>query len=274
MSAPLIFVRDGRTLPFVPVSLAALKRIRERCEKRPYAVATYMALLELANEDRMDRVAVTQKLLAERVGAGRTTVQGALAELQGAGLVVVHERIHGGQRLENEYVVVEPSDESGTPARETGDPRPPREQLSPEEEKKSPPDRNGTRVGAPEDEFPEDLPAEMHETAIAVGKLLTRTALAREQKRKVTRAAVGHAVLTFPDRDHITVARNLESWLLHGRGTKQSCADVVARYRRFLETSDPVAGPPLAGGGPQASGGVATIDDMKRMAADLRERGL
>jgi biotin operon repressor len=119
VSAPLIFVRDGRTLPFIPVSIAALRRIRASCEKRVYATATYMALLELANEDRTDRIAITQKLLADRVGAGRTTVQAAITDLEQAGLLQITERNHGGQRLENEYIVVEPDDESDTPARHT-----------------------------------------------------------------------------------------------------------------------------------------------------------
>jgi len=241
----LIFVRDGRTLPFVPVTTAALTRIRERCEKRPYATAAYVALLELANEDRVDRVAVTQKLIAERVGAGRTTVQNAIGELADAGLLIVKERTHGNQRLENEYIVIEPSDESDTPARHTGDPRPPGEQRTPEgQEESSGQEKKRERVDA----FPDDLDPSLHEVAIAAGKILKATALKREQKRQVTRAAVGHAVLTHPDRDHVKVARDLEAWLLYGPGARKSCADIVARYRRFLDTSEPMAGPPLPAG--------------------------
>lgn len=133
MSSPLVFVRDGRTLPFIPVTLAAMTAIREHTPKRrPYAVTTYMALLEFANEDRTDRVAITQRDLVERVGASRSTVQGALGDLQSAGVLAVIERAHGNARIENEYVIVEPQGKgalSGTPARVTGDPRPSHGQL-------------------------------------------------------------------------------------------------------------------------------------------------
>src|SRR5690349_5545463 len=106
MSA-LIFVRDGRTLPWVPVTVEALAAIREHTPKgRPYAVATYMALLEFANEARGDRMALAQREIVERVGASRSTVQTALSALTGAGVLLVLERIHGNARVENEYVIV------------------------------------------------------------------------------------------------------------------------------------------------------------------------
>jgi biotin operon repressor len=135
MSA-LIFVRDGRTLPYIPVTIAALQAIRKTCEQRraddtrrsfPHALATYMALLELANEDRSDRAAVSQKDIGERAGCSRSTVQGAISDLATAGVLDVHERHHGATRVENEYVVIEPAGQSATdctPARQKGDPRP------------------------------------------------------------------------------------------------------------------------------------------------------
>jgi hypothetical protein len=116
MSA-LIFVRDGRTLPYVPVTIAALDAVRATCEmprkggerrSYPHALATYMALLELANNDRADRVAVTQRDLSEKAMASRSTIQAALGDLEEAGVVVKREQIHGRARVENEYVVVEP----------------------------------------------------------------------------------------------------------------------------------------------------------------------
>jgi hypothetical protein len=43
VASPLMFVRDGRTLPFIPVTAAALEAIRRATPKRrPYAVTTYM----------------------------------------------------------------------------------------------------------------------------------------------------------------------------------------------------------------------------------------
>lgn len=141
MSAPLIFVRDGRTLPFIPVTTAALAAIREHVKRgRPYATATYIALLELANEERTDRVAVSQREIVERVGAGRTTVQAALGDLEAAGVLVVNARVHATGRLENEYVVVEPDATNPTPspatragvARQASRPRPPHGQRTQE----------------------------------------------------------------------------------------------------------------------------------------------
>ncbi len=120
-----MFVRDGRTLPFIPVTIAALRAIRTATPKRrPYAIAAYMAILELANQDRADRTAVTQKQLTEISGMSRTTLQAALEDLAVAGVLLVRERTHGRGQLENEYVVVEPCAESCTPARVAGDPHP------------------------------------------------------------------------------------------------------------------------------------------------------
>lgn len=99
-----------------------------------------------------------------------------------------------------------------------------------------------------EDSFPAELPPEKHAVAVAAGKILKATALKRGQQKKVTRAAVGQVVLSFLDRDHVQVARDVEFWLLHGRGATRRCADIVARYRAFLASSEPMAGPPLPAG--------------------------
>ena len=64
MSSPLIFVRDERTMPFIPVTAVALDLIHdaERPNRRAYTRSLYLALLQCANEARADRVAVTRKL--------------------------------------------------------------------------------------------------------------------------------------------------------------------------------------------------------------------
>lgn len=119
MSA-LIFVRDGRTLPYVPVTIAALNAMRATCEiprpggerrSYPHALAVYMALLELANEDRGDRVAISQPDLGRHSQTSRAAVQRALLDLQEAGVVMKREQAHSHSRIENEYVVIEPSAE-------------------------------------------------------------------------------------------------------------------------------------------------------------------
>lgn len=143
---------------------------------------------------------------------------------------------------------------------------------------------NGKKKEAREDAFPDDLPDELHDVAIAAGRILKGAALERGQSRPVTRAAVGHAVLTFADRDHVVVARNVENWILHGKGRTQSCSDIVARYRRFLDGSDPRPGPPLPpsshgapNGAANASTGPATMQAMaerlRAEAAEIRARG-
>jgi hypothetical protein len=187
MSA-LMFVRDGRTLPFVPVTVASQEAIRRHVPKRrPYAVATYIALLEFANEDRSDRAAVTQRNIVERVGAGRTTVQAALVDLQAAGVLRVIERHHGASRIENEYIVVEPSngrDESDTPARHTSDPRPPHEQLTQElvEERG---ERERPRA---------NVDAIFEAWVSATGRDPHRTKLTPERQRCISRAVASHGL--------------------------------------------------------------------------------
>lgn len=111
-----MFVRDGRTLPYIPVTIAALNAIRAVCEQPrgaqarsyPHALATYVALLELANRSRGDRVASGQTQIADRAGASRRAVQRALTDLVDAGVLEIHEQHHNEARIENEYVIVEP----------------------------------------------------------------------------------------------------------------------------------------------------------------------
>lgn len=129
MSSPLIFVRDGRTMPYVPVSTAALEALRATCaqprkggERRsyPHALAVYIALLEFANAERGSRVALSQTDLGNRAGMSRRTVQRVLDDVQVAGVVEVNERIHGMMRTESEYVVIEPPENESATLRHNG----------------------------------------------------------------------------------------------------------------------------------------------------------
>lgn len=121
MSAPLIFVRDGRTLPFVPVTTAALDAIRAGVPAKRLAPARslYLALLELANEGRGDRVASSRKALGEHAGMSRDLVTDLGPLLQAAGVVEIVAQHHGGQRLENEWIVVEPDERTPRPTATT-----------------------------------------------------------------------------------------------------------------------------------------------------------
>ncbi|MCA1571680.1 MAG: GntR family transcriptional regulator [Chloroflexi bacterium] len=239
MSA-LVFVRDGRTLPFVPVTVAAMQAIRERIAKRrPYAMATYVALLEFANENRSDRVAVTQRELVERVGASRSTVQAALGDLQGAGVLIVREQTHGASRVENEYVVVEPGEpsaESDTPARDTGDPRPSDKQLPQEELQENPPPVARARA----DEIPDGFPDLLRPHARAV-TLALREAAVERGANAVTIRAVGRAVMDYSHKPLVRTALELRAWLLDGAGQTRPCSDVVRRYRDWLRKEPDLA---------------------------------
>ena len=120
-----MFVRDGRTLPFVPVTTAALEAIRAACADQPrrlgYARSLYLALLELANAARESRVALSRKTLGAQAGCSPELITDLRGLLEAAGVVVVHERVFDNQRLENEWVVIEPG-LSDPPAAQTGPP--------------------------------------------------------------------------------------------------------------------------------------------------------
>lgn len=291
-----MFVRNGRTLPYVPVTVAAMVAIRTRVEgNRPYALATYIALLEIANEGRSERVAVTQRELVERIGAGRTSVQKAIADLQTAGVLLVLERTHAGARLENEYVVVEPDQDvsdwapppatratpppatQATPARHTGDPRPPGEQLSQEEEKKT---KKGEEERAdPRDQAPDDFPDELRPHARIVMGVLQRIA-AQHNTGKVWPQAVGLVVMKHPRHPLVKSANAFELWAVN---PPRPIKDVVATYRTFLDrerelqSTERLApdGVPVNGTGAVAHSAAEPStgsERMRAMAADLRER--
>lgn len=254
MSSPLMFVRDGRTLPFVPVTLAAMAAIRAAVSRRrPFAVATYVALLELANADRADRVSVTQRQLVEITGAGRTSVQQALADLQEAGVLVVQPRRHGLSRLENEYVVVEPdggaiSDtlarHTGDPlARHTGDPCSPGEQLVTKSYKEpsalpSAPAREPAPAKDPRESLPNGFPAELRPHAKAVYRLLREVA-EQHGSRRVWPLQMGRLMMRNSKRPLVARAHDLHEWAVDpGRRVK----DVLATYRTFLSDAPQLEG--------------------------------
>lgn len=276
-SAPLIFVRDGRTLPYFPVTVAALEAIREHIQKgRAYAIATYVALLEYANENRADRTAVTQRDLIKRAGVGRTTLQTALIALREAGVLEIHERVHAGARLENEYVLVEPHpnadgvesdtparDTSNPPARQTGDPCPPggqRTQENVQEGQKGAPERATKKIALP-DGFPEDLLPHLR----SVYRIL-RDFAARHNAREVNPTSLAHAVMAHPKRHYVSEAhRYASNW------EDKQPKDCVAGYRRWLGNADKMAGiERLADDGTPADGlpeGVTPLHSRRRQPA-------
>lgn len=250
-----MFARDGRTLPFVPVTVAAMAAIRDATPKRrPYATATYVALLELCNEERTERVAISVPMLAERVGAGRTAVKTALVDLRAAGVVEVREQFHGRGQIENEYMVIEPSQEgaqSDTPGRETTDPpgrhttgprsphdRPARahDPRSTEEELQEEGEETRARTtddctrNDPREQAPRGFPDELRPHAREVLHILTAVAEQHGAKR-VWPLEVGRAIMARPRHPLVATAHDLAGWAVD---SKRPVKDVVATYRTFL----------------------------------------
>lgn len=217
------------------------------------------------------------KTIAEKTRVSPRTVQRCLRSLEDAGHILKTGEHHWGRgKFTTIYRVTTPDDATGRQP-DGGDktdvdgatPVSPKPSNEPAQERKK-----DARASAPEDEFPEDLPEHLQTIALAVGRLLKKTALQRGQRKPVTRAAVGHALLTFPDHDHVKVAREVEHWLLHGRGVRKPCADIVTRYRKFLDNSDPAAGPPLPAGvtpmhGPRPGGGGRRLSNAEQVDANI-----
>jgi hypothetical protein len=250
-----------------------------------------LSMLAMMADSATGRCEAKQETLADGVEAGERAVRGHLRALEDAGVIArrAQRRIDGSRRGD-EFLLLAPwitewpdgetairhdlpHDPTGTDRQDHPARNDPSRTTASENDHAS---RHEGR--AREDAFPDDLPVELHDAAIAAGKILKRTARERRQTREVTRAAVGHAVLTYPDRDHVKVARDVEGWLLHGKGRTKSCADIVARYRSFLENADPPPGPPLPSNGRHSaadpSTGPARMRDMaerlRQEAADLR----
>lgn len=112
MSSPLLFARDGRTLPFIPVTLDALSAIQSNTPRRrlAYARSLYLALLEIANDRRAARVPISRRLLSERSGCSPELITDLGPVLEDAGVLRVVRRTHAGEKLENEWVIVEPNE--------------------------------------------------------------------------------------------------------------------------------------------------------------------
>lgn len=202
----------------------------------PYDHA-YPSVERLENMTRLSRRTV-QRCLRSLAEAGHIRQTGE--HVWGRGKVTIRYRIEGGRQID----AASPEDRGGV-TDDAGGASP----VTPKPSIGTVPNRpkRGTAREQTPDAFPDDLPPELEAVAIEAGRILKSTALTRGQSRPVTRATVGHAVLTYPDRDHVQVAREVQGWLLHGRGASRPCADVVARFRNFLQNADPRPAPPLAG---------------------------
>ena len=96
-------------------------------------------------------------------------------------------------------------------------------------------------------DLPPDFPDHLRPALEAVWPVIERIAEAKRSTAPPTRAAVARAIASFPDRDHLDAATDLEQWLVHGTGKKTQIADVVQSYRRTLartRRAEQPAGPP------------------------------
>lgn len=243
------------------------------------AVLNVLALMADTNTGRCEAKVET---IADGSEQSARTVRSHLKALDEAGFIARRPQFRAdGGRRGDEFLLLAPGVTEwpdGTPVQDS-----PGGDLPSDDPTPSPPvaaqerplrnDHAKAKKEPREDEFPDDLPPELFEIAIAAGKILKRVAVERGQAKAVTRLTVGHAVLTYPDRDHVLVAREVEAWMLHGRGAQRSCRDVVARYRNFLSNAEPRPGPPLPGGAgarrPNApSSGPGTL---RAMADEIRK---
>lgn len=292
MSAPLIFVRDGRTLPYVPVTIAALEAIRATCERPraagerrsyPHAIAVYMGLLELANEARADRVAVTQRDLGEKAMASRSAVQTALGDLQEAGVVVKREQAHGRARIENEYVVVEPAQaeevvQENAPL--------PLSDAGPASEKSR---SAGARPSQPSAARSEDreaaqqrrsAPARTSDTEMvfeawvtATDRHASKTKLSSERKRCIQRALNSHGL-----DDCMAAVRNIgasvEARTGYGRGQRyddvQHALSNAERIERWRDWKAPLPAAAAANVHPVGRGRLSNADRVEANIQALR----
>lgn len=219
-----------------------------------------LSMLAMMAEHNTGRCEAKQDTIAQGVEAGERSVRAHLKGLEEDGIIARRPQFRiDGSRRGDEYLLLAPGVTEwpdGTPIRPPADSTggqsgyPPTGTEHAGQEQPLGNDHASGRKNAGEsaDAFPEDLDPSLHEVAIAAGKILKATALRRGQKKEVTRAAVGHAVLSYPDRDHVNVARRVEAWLLYEKGARKPCSDIVARFRNFLDNSEPMAGPPLPAG--------------------------
>jgi hypothetical protein len=112
-----------------------------------------------------------------------------------------------------------------------------------------------------QDAPPATLADELKPTAAGVLAVLLRVHAERGGNTPTLRG-VGLVVAAFPDRDHLTVAGELEHWAVAGTGQRRDVRDWVATYRRFL-TNAPA-------GTPSRQRAATSLGDGVLKAAQLR----
>lgn len=275
MSA-LTFVRDGRTLPFVPVTADATGAIRQACEGQPrrlaYARSLYLALLELANQDRTDRVAVSRRALGEMGGCSRELVSELRPLLEGAGVVLVQERSHGGQVLEHEWVLVEPpgapsglNDTHPTSGGHNGRVAEAQQPLEGEKGRtKGASAQAHARKAA--QQVPDDFPNELRPHAREVMRVL-RSVAEQHSAREVTALAVARVCMGYPRHPLVQTAHDFASW---AADPPRPIKDVVGSYRTWIKRERPLAATERLNGEAPAQPPAAVVPLRRGASAEER----
>lgn len=160
--------------------------------------------------------------------------------------------------------------------------RPPRAGARPDPDPDPDPDpsttrsteRSGSARASRVDQMvpPRELAAHHPELAGRLDEVLAILAAVQTERGGAvpTPRGVGLALIAFPRRDHVVVARELQHWALAGRGQTRPVRDWVRLFRAFLERApeeDPARTvPPRAGGGSPVSDAIA---EMQQRAAQL-----
>lgn len=119
------------------------------------------------------------------------------------------------------------------------------------------------RLKSDADELPDDLPQRLHDPARQVQQRLLRLHGRKPRSLYPSLAAVGRVLASMPDRDHVSVADDVEHYWTFGSGQNRSMRDLVATYRNRVATA------PVVANGATASDG---IDDIVARAEQREAR--
>lgn len=225
----------------VSMSVEALSWVFRHSKSRLAARLVLLALADFAQADGRDAFP-SVATLAAKAGVSKRTARSGLRQLEETGEIARTGTSPYGTTV---YAITlgaaNPAGgaETGTEGRQKTtaavSPSSPDPSVNPSGE----PSSSSARKPALDQELPKDLPAEHRPALEAVWPVLERIARAKPSSVPPTREGVARAIASFPDRDHLDAATDLEQWLVHGTGRRTSIADIVQSYRRTLTRTRP-----------------------------------
>jgi hypothetical protein len=118
-------LRDSRRAPYCWQDVRALAHLRQRVERKNLksALAVYVTMTELANEQRQDSFTAARATIAERAGVTDRTVDNCAELLIAAGLLAKEERRTASRSLTNVWTLLTaPKSEAATGGSEVAAP--------------------------------------------------------------------------------------------------------------------------------------------------------